>query len=361
MANGIERLLKRSDVDDAEVELARVRSLQRLARISDPSAGWPDELETDEVGADGSVEDKDPVEGSADGIDVIAWTTVDDEEAARVIDAHDDMNNGVTEAAQSDSTESTELGMARQRVFVIGSYGTQPASNGRAPDEVSIVPATTGALEEPAQVALFPAGSTDTVPVDDAGPVDDADMNDEAFATPPSDSAEAVSEAAAVVGEAATVVEVYCPYCATVQDPAPTATKRCARCHNRIIVEHVGARTVYLTEASLPFFEAEQARLAEVAAQAVVRDYWLELAASHGATADKVKRITRDEASEAKVAAARALYIAAVDEAFESAVRRSDWQDAARLRLDQSAVLFKLARDAARPSDVDEAVVADPS
>ena len=90
-------------------------------------------------------------------------------------------------------------------------------------------------------------------------------------------------------------------------------------------------------------FEAEQRRLADVARWATIRDYWLQMAERHGATADKVEKVTRDEASEAKVSAARSLYISSVDRSFESAVDLGRWQDAARIRYDEALVLFDFA------------------
>jgi hypothetical protein len=100
---------------------------------------------------------------------------------------------------------------------------------------------------------------------------------------------------------------------------------------------------VYLVEAALPVFEAERRRIAVDAQNARIREYWLDRARENGAPAGRVEKAAGEPPSEAKVAAAQALYFTSVDRSFDSATRASRWEDAARLRFDEAMVLFGLA------------------
>ena len=80
----------------------------------------------------------------------------------------------------------------------------------------------------------------------------------------------------------------YCPYCASLLQPPPDATRRCPRCRQRIVVRQVGTRTVYLAEAALPVFEAERRRAMNAERWGRERDRWLDLARESGAAADRV-------------------------------------------------------------------------
>jgi len=137
----------------------------------------------------------------------------------------------------------------------------------------------------------------------------------------------------------------YCPYCASLLQPPPDATRRCPRCRQRIVVRHIGTRAVYLAEAVLPFFEAERQRWARE------RDRWLDLARASGAAADPVQHLATEPLSEAGVAAARALYMSTVDRSFRIAKSDRRWEEAARIRYDQALALFRIAGSTAPPPE----------
>ncbi len=146
-------------------------------------------------------------------------------------------------------------------------------------------------------------------------------------------------------------IAAYCPYCATPLDPPPDATRRCLRCHQKIVVRKVGPRTVYLVEAALPVFEAERRRAAEGERWRNERERWLDLARKAGAPADRVTRAGREPLSEAAAAAARTLYLSTVDSAFRAAKGERRWEDAARIRIDQALLLHRIAGTPATPPD----------
>ncbi len=62
-----------------------------------------------------------------------------------------------------------------------------------------------------------------------------------------------------------------------------------------------------------------------------------------GAPKGRVAKAAEEAPTEARVGAARALYLSSVDRSFESAVKDDQWAVAARIRLDEAQVLFDFA------------------
>lgn len=166
----------------------------------------------------------------------------------------------------------------------------------------------------------------------------------------------------AATGRAATPVVVpptptqapstaVCPYCALVLDPAPTASRRCPRCRERIVVRRVPGRTVYITEAAVPVFEAQWKQTGAKDRNERARARWLELATVAGASSEKLKRAAGAPPTEASVDAAKALYFATVDRAFRAAKHDRDWDAASRIRRDEALALHRVARRPVPPTD----------
>ncbi len=133
----------------------------------------------------------------------------------------------------------------------------------------------------------------------------------------------------------------HCPYCAIVLDPAPTASRRCEQCRQRIVVKRVDGGPVYLTEAAVVVFEAERRRSASAARLTRARARWLTLAAAADAPAGRLHQLTAARLTEEVVAASKALYLTATDRAFRAARRDKAWDRAARIRRDQAGVLYR--------------------
>jgi hypothetical protein len=143
----------------------------------------------------------------------------------------------------------------------------------------------------------------------------------------------------------------YCPYCATLLDPAPQADRRCPRCRERIIVKRVDGRAVYLTEASVAVFEAERLRLTHAGRWNRERQRWLAAAGTVGASADRIKRLEAASITEAVVEASRALYATTVERGFRLAQRERRWEDASRTMRDHAVVLFRIAGSPVPPPE----------
>ncbi len=142
-----------------------------------------------------------------------------------------------------------------------------------------------------------------------------------------------------------------CPYCALLLQPPPTASKRCARCRQRIVVKRVDGRLAYLTEAAIAVFEAERHKDAASGRLARERERWLKLASSAGAPAGSVRRLGAAHVAEEAVEAARTLYMTTVERSFQAARRERRWEDAARTRRDQATTLHRLAGSPKPPPD----------
>ncbi|MFI5262343.1 MAG: hypothetical protein ACHQZR_07310 [Candidatus Limnocylindrales bacterium] len=135
----------------------------------------------------------------------------------------------------------------------------------------------------------------------------------------------------------------HCPYCALVLAPPPTSSRRCTRCRQRIIVKRIDGRAVYLTEAAVLVFQAEQQRITTSARLTRERERWLRLAASVGAPDERIARLAAARLSEDVVGAARTLYTSTVDRAVRAARRDREWDTVSRLRRDNAAALYRLA------------------
>ena len=147
------------------------------------------------------------------------------------------------------------------------------------------------------------------------------------------------------------VLAALCPYCALLLQPPPSANRRCPRCRQQIVVKHVEGRTAYLTEAAIAIFDAERRKVSDSGRLTREREKWLKLAIAAGAPAQKAGRMASVQLSGDVVDAARELYLATVDRAFQAAKRDHSWDDAARIRRDQAAALHRLAGSPLPPRD----------
>ncbi len=146
----------------------------------------------------------------------------------------------------------------------------------------------------------------------------------------------------------------WCPSCGTLLEPAPTASRRCAQCRERIIVKRVDGRTVFLAEAVLPVYEAERKRFANASRLARECQRWLRLAAIAGAPAEKLEARARSAVarpSEEAVAASRVLYLGTVERAYQQAKRERRWEEASRIRRAHALVLHREAGSPAPPTE----------
>jgi len=144
---------------------------------------------------------------------------------------------------------------------------------------------------------------------------------------------------------------VACPYCAGLLDPPPTASRRCPHCRQRVVVKRAEGRTIYLTEAAVPVFEAQRRRAASSPRLTRERDRWLQLATAAGASDKRLQRVVAAQVSDEVVEAARSLYLGTVDRTVRTAKHDRRWEDAARLRREQALALHRLARRALPPPD----------
>jgi hypothetical protein len=108
------------------------------------------------------------------------------------------------------------------------------------------------------------------------------------------------------------------------------------------VVKRVAGRAVYLTEAAVEVFEAERKRSASAGRLVRERARWLKLAAAAGAAPDRSNRLLAADVSEAVVEGARRLYLATIERSFRAARQERRWEDAARIRRDHAAVLFRI-------------------
>jgi hypothetical protein len=116
------------------------------------------------------------------------------------------------------------------------------------------------------------------------------------------------------------------------------------------VVKRVAGRAVYLTEAAVEVFEAERRRSASAGRLTRERTRWLKLAAAAGASPERSSRLLSAEVSDEVVASARTLYLAAVERSFAAARRERRWEDAARIRREHAAVLYRIAGSPVPPS-----------
>ena len=134
-----------------------------------------------------------------------------------------------------------------------------------------------------------------------------------------------------------------CPYCAVVLDPAPVRGRLCPRCRRPIVVRRVDGRLVLLTKEAVEVFEAEREREGNLRLWTSERRRWLALAKGVAAPAARMTRIAAAPPSEAGVAAARELYLAAAEKAVRAARRAKKWHELASIRHDQAAAVYEAA------------------
>lgn len=376
--DNIQRLVKRSPVvDEAELESARNRVLSRLAAVQDPgrpgATGAP-EIPADVTSADLVVDDRTPDKVSDTGaeteVEVVRTDDQPTEGAPQTLPVRwrlgDDPTDVLDTAATHDPSADPEEDLTPLTMFL----GTRRQDAGG-----SVVDPAGERSPQPGLFTLDPEIGTPAADLPQPGSVEseghDATQSEAATAAQPVEelaSAAATKTASraddpvgasvapsdepgdrtAVVPTPVVEAPAYCPYCATTLKPPPKTTRQCTQCRQRIMVRHVDGRTVYLAEAALPVFDAERRRIAAERRWAALRSYWLELARKSGAPADRIARSAAEPPSEGKVAAARSLYLATVDQSFEMAARSDRWEDAARIRYDESVILFEFAGSAAR-------------
>lgn len=336
MLANVQRRLKRSPDDQAaEVERVRALTLQRLAGVAGPDR-TPTTVASDPTDGPGASDPPDPTDPPS------AAPAAGGPEADEAID--------VTE-----SVDQAPAAKVRQPlVFRIAGIDEPPAP---APPDPEL---------EATPLVMFLGGPGSTWPADPesaiAGdPTDAVDAGSEAEASgaeqPSADAPAQLAEPAAqpeppapdpspsvTTPPVATVVaQAYCPYCATLLAPPPASDRPCTECKQLIVVRHIDDRTVWLMEAALPVFEAERRRIADEERWTAQRAYWLDLAVAAGAPKARVAKAAEEAPTEARVGAARSLYLAAVDRSFEGAAKDDRWADAARLRFDEALVLFDFA------------------
>ena len=124
------------------------------------------------------------------------------------------------------------------------------------------------------------------------------------------------------------VAVAYCPYCAKLLDPAPTTSKRCDHCRQRIVVKRIDGTPRFLTEAAVLVFEAERRRVLRT--RRAGRAIGTAGSASRrrpGQPRRARRRSSRPpDLTEDVVAAARKLYLTTVDRAFRAARAARDWE-----------------------------------
>ena len=150
--------------------------------------------------------------------------------------------------------------------------------------------------------------------------------------------------------QASTTVAAFCPYCALALDPAPTASRRCTRCRQRIVVKRVQSRIVYLTEAAVEVFESERLRSLNFGRWSKERAAWLKLARSVRADTGRIGRIAEAPLSEGIVASAKNLYLTTADRQFRDAKQEYRWEDASQLKRDQAVAMHRLAGSPVPPT-----------
>jgi len=148
----------------------------------------------------------------------------------------------------------------------------------------------------------------------------------------------------------AAVAAAFCPYCALALEPPPTASRRCTRCKQRIVVKRVQGRVVYLTEAAVEVFESERLRSANFGRWAKERTQWLRLAKSVRADAGRIERLGAAPLSDKVVESAKTLYLSTAERQYRDAKREDRWEDASRLKREQAAALHRVAGSPATPT-----------
>lgn len=328
----VQRRLKRS-LDDQAVEVERVRALtlQRLVEGAEdranpvPAVGSAGKPEVDEA-----INVADPVEHAP-------TNTVRKPLAFRIAG----LNEPAAVVPAEAEPEATPL------VLFLGTSGPAWPKDTvwQAADRPAVETdaAADGVLQAPEPAAIEPAVAPQVVAVAAPQAVDVRVAESETAL--PTEVAAPAATVVEVAAPAVTVVDVYayCPYCATILQPPPESDSPCARCKQQIVVRRIDGRTVWLMEAALPVFEAERQRAADEERWTAERARWLDHALATGAPKARVAKAAHEAPTDARVSAARDLYLASVDRSFEVATGDGRWADAARIRFDQALVLFDAA------------------
>lgn len=350
LANVQRRLKRTSDDQAAEVERVRALTLQRLAGVAGPDPAQTTDASV-ATNAAVPISDPDPTDptdpphaasaaGGPEADEAIDVTeSVDQASAAKVRPPLVFRIAGIDEPPAQDPAD-TEQDATPLVMFLGAPSPTWPAEPA-PPAAVEPSPA----VDEPVHDALASRDRMDLEPPagsEVAGPevagTDVAGSEVEpTVAEPPSAEAPALASVASVAAHA------YCPYCATILTPPPTSDRRCTECKQQIVVRHVDDRTVWLMEAALPVFEAERRRIADEERWTAQRAHWLDLALKAGAPKSRVAKAAEEPPTEARVGAARGLYLSSVDRSFDGAAKDEQWALAARIRFDEALVLFDFA------------------
>ena len=354
LANVQRRLKRTSDDQAAEVERVRALTLQRLAGVAgpDPAQTTDASVVTNHAVPIGDPDPTDPPHAASaaggpeadEAIDVTE--SVDQASAAKVRPPLVFRIAGIDEPPAQDPADTEQD--ATPLVMVLGAPSpTWPADPAPpAMDESGQDLPSSGVQMDLEATADTEVAVAEPLVAEVAEPVAEVAEPVAEVAEPVAEVAVAVAPAepvAAAPAVAPAAAHAYCPYCATILTPPPTSDRRCTECKQQIVVRHVDDRTVWLMEAALPVFEAERRRIADEERWTAQRAHWLDLALKAGAPKSRVAKAAEEPPTEARVGAARGLYLSSVDRSFEGAAKDEQWALAARIRFDEALVLFDFA------------------
>jgi hypothetical protein len=392
MANVPGFLRRRERIDEAEFELAQVRTLARLAEMFGGTAASveaPADLPaaTEQPRAAQAPADPDPavptgrrgtsrrppaIELPAHLVGVMAKPERPDVEAPPEPDATT-IVGVMAGSGPTSAVEPAEDRLGRVDGFILGRAIVTPpvtvpvrAADAPVRDETGTA-GRTQPTHDPGQVDLHgadppvvePAVASDVVA--DAGPSNrlkavrgtpgprprkNAQVRGTRLRRAPAHRARS-SKAA----PAPPLVAASCPYCAALLQPPATSSRGCPRCRQRIVVRHLDGRAVYLTSDAVRVFDAERRWIASSGRWTRDRQRWLKLAAAAGAPGPRVERLAAALPSEDAVEAARTLYMTTVERTSRSAKADHRWEDASRIRHAQALALFRLAGSPVPPPE----------
>jgi len=393
-------LRPRPKIDEAEFELARLRTTARLAEIFGVDAASLDDLAHTEVPAEtdqppatdqrpepGQPRDMDPVvsakrrgrsrrpiviELPADPVGVMAEP---DEPSVGDLPEPDRANMVGVMAGRGPASAAgpgDEWRISADAYILGRAFGTAPvtvpvrAADAPVRDETGTAGATQP-THDAGTVDVRPEGPVDVEPAVARAPVSDAEPSTRPKAIRRAPEARPRKEVQlrgtrlrptsahratpAKAAPAPPVVAAPCPYCAVLLQPPPTSSRSCPRCRRRIVVKHLDGRAVYLAADAVPVFDAERRRAASSGRWTRERERWLKLAAAAGAPGQRAERLAAALPSEDGVHAARALYMTTVERSFGSAKAEHRWEEASRIRREQALALFRLAGSPVSPPE----------
>jgi hypothetical protein len=134
-----------------------------------------------------------------------------------------------------------------------------------------------------------------------------------------------------------------CPYCAVAIDPPPTRNRRCPSCRQPIVVRRIDGRSVLLTTDVVGIFDRERQRSVDELRWTSARAGWLRLAATVNANPVRAAKLGQRKISPGAVEDARALYLAAADDAARTSRVAKRWPNVSRIRRQQATALFNAA------------------